>query len=118
MQAASDDVTDKRVVLTCCKNNDGDEGGRTAWERRSGLFLPVDCFDWNTFDHPPKDKRGLKPEVLRELLLRGRQYTKAQIVEVVIKETGRSKTTAYDLVETAKGRALRYHKLTKLYELA
>ena len=41
MQAASDDTTDNRVVWTCCKNNDGDLGKRSAWERCNGLFKPV-----------------------------------------------------------------------------
>ena len=41
MQAASDDTTDNRIVWTCCKNNDGELGARSAWERRNGLFAPV-----------------------------------------------------------------------------
>ena len=55
MQAASDDTTDNRVVWTCCKNNDGDLGARSAWERRNGLFAPVADFDWTAFDAPEKD---------------------------------------------------------------
>jgi hypothetical protein len=118
MQAASDDVNDNRVVWTCCKNNDGALGDRSAWERRNGLFVPVEFFDWDAFDHPPKEKRGLKPEMLREFLMRGRQYDKSQIVSIITKETGRGKTVAYDLVDEAKRcGVLRYHKLTKIYEL-
>jgi hypothetical protein len=30
VQAASDDVSDERIVLTCCKNNDGQLGARSA----------------------------------------------------------------------------------------
>ena len=30
MQAASDDTTDNRIVWTCCKNNDGELGRRSA----------------------------------------------------------------------------------------
>jgi hypothetical protein len=52
MQAASDDTTDNRIVWTCCKNNDGELGGRSAWERCNGLFKPVEGFDWDTFDAP------------------------------------------------------------------
>ena len=59
MQAASDETTDNRVVWTCCKNNDGELGPRSAWERRSGLFALVHDFDWETFDAPEKDKREL-----------------------------------------------------------
>jgi hypothetical protein len=52
VQAASDDVSDERIVLTCCKNNDGQLGERSAWIRRHGLFVPADCFDWEEFDYP------------------------------------------------------------------
>ena len=62
MQAASDDTTDNRIVWTCCKNNDGDLGDRSAWERRNGLFATVTDFDWDTFDAPEKDKRELITE--------------------------------------------------------
>ena len=118
MQAATDDVNDNRVVWTCCKNNDGELGDRSAWERRNGLFAPVEFFDWDAFDHPPKEKRGLKPEMLREFLMRGREYDKSQIVSIITKETGRGKTVAYDLVDEAKRcGVLRYHRLTKIYEL-
>jgi hypothetical protein len=41
MQHASDDVDEDRVVWTCCKNNDGELGARSVWERRNGLFIPV-----------------------------------------------------------------------------
>jgi hypothetical protein len=117
MQPASDDVNDNQVVWTCCKNNDGELGNRSAWERRNGLFVPVDLFDWDAFDHPPKEKRGLKPEMLREFLMRGKEYDKGQIVKIIMDETGRGKSVAYDLVDEAKRGVLRYHKLTKAYEL-
>src|SRR5262249_35308545 len=56
MQAASDDTTDNRIVWTCCKNNDGELGARSAWERRNGLFVPVPGFDWESFDNPHDDR--------------------------------------------------------------
>jgi hypothetical protein len=118
MQAASDDVTDNRVVWTCCKNNDGELGARSAWERRNGLFVPVEFFDWDAFDHPPKKKRGLRPDALREFLMRGREYDKSQLVSIVMDETGCQKSTAYNLVRAAvKSAVLRYYRLTKIYEL-
>ena len=80
--------------------------------------MPVEFFDWDAFDHPPKEKRGLKPEMLREFLGKGREYDKSQIVSIIMQETGRGKTVAYDLVDEAKGGVLRYHKLTKTYELS
>jgi hypothetical protein len=52
MQSASDNVNERRVVWTCCKNNDGKLGPRSAWERQSGLFDSVKDFDWEEWDHP------------------------------------------------------------------
>jgi hypothetical protein len=57
MQVASDETTDNRIVWKCCKNNDGELGRRSAWERRNGLFAPVVDFDWDDFDALEKDKR-------------------------------------------------------------
>jgi hypothetical protein len=42
LQAASDDVEDNRVVFTCCKNNDGEKGKRSAWTSKDGLFVRCD----------------------------------------------------------------------------
>ena len=50
--------------------------------------------------------------------MRGREYDKSQIVSIIMKETGRGKSAAYDLVDEAKKEGiLRYHKLTKIYEV-
>jgi VirE-like protein/AAA domain-containing protein len=118
MQAASDDVTDDRVVWTCCKNNDGELGHRTAWKRQHGLFLPVEFFDWQSFDHPPKEGRGLQPEIFRELLQRGSKYDKSQLVSIIIEDTGCRKTAAYSLVKRAVKKAiLHLNKKDKNYEL-
>ena len=38
MQSASDDVAEDRIVWTCCKNNDGELGDRSAWIRCNGLL--------------------------------------------------------------------------------
>ena len=50
MQAASDDVTDDRIVWTCCKNNDGELGKRSAWIRRNGLFDALTDFDLGSME--------------------------------------------------------------------
>ena len=70
VQAASDDVCDERIVLTCCKNNDGQLGARSAWMRHNGLFVPVDNFDWEEFDHPEgnRDKRNGTLDDLYEMI--------------------------------------------------
>jgi hypothetical protein len=54
MQAASDDPEDRQVVWTCCKNNDGELGPRSAWTRSNGLFAPVPDFDWKAFENAGK----------------------------------------------------------------
>src|SRR5262249_31779447 len=41
LQHASDLVNEDKVVLTCCKNNEGALGARSAWIRKNGLFAPV-----------------------------------------------------------------------------
>jgi hypothetical protein len=58
VQPASDDVADDRIVLTCCKNNEGlnGPGPRSVWRSQNGLFVPVEGFDWETFDHPQSDQ--------------------------------------------------------------
>jgi hypothetical protein len=118
IQPATDDVQDNRIVWTCCKNNDGELGDRSAWERRNGSFIPVEDFEWETFDGTT-GKAVVKPQILRELLERGREYDKQQIVTVVKEETGLAKSRAYQLVDQAKARGvLCYSKLTKIYVLA
>jgi hypothetical protein len=57
IQAASDDTTDDRVVWTCCKNNDGKLGPRSAWYRQNGLFVEIPDFDFEAFDMSEKDRR-------------------------------------------------------------
>jgi hypothetical protein len=67
MQSASDDVTDNRIVWTCCKNNDGELGKRSVWERRNGIFAPVPEFDWDTFDHPEGERREITAAIMAEV---------------------------------------------------
>jgi hypothetical protein len=57
MQPASDDTEDRQVVWTCCKNNDGELGARSAWVRSNGLFASVPDFDWEAFENAGKAER-------------------------------------------------------------
>ena len=57
MQPASDDTEDRQVVWTCCKNNDGQLGARSAWVRSNGLFASVPDFDWEAFADAGKAER-------------------------------------------------------------
>jgi len=58
LQNASDNVTDNRVVVTCCKNNDGELGPRSVWERDNGLWTGITNFDWQSFDNPKPAAKG------------------------------------------------------------
>jgi len=103
MQAASDDTTDNRIVWTCCKNNDGDLGARSAWERRNGLFAPVIDFDWGAFDAPEKDRREIISETDVRAVLENGALTKAEAAKKLEANTGAHRTSCYRALE-ADGR--------------
>jgi hypothetical protein len=95
MQAASDDTTDNRIVWTCAKNNDGDLGARSVWERGNGLFAPVFDFDWPAFDAPEKDRRQTITETdVAEVFADG-PLPKPEAAKRLQENTGASKATAY-----------------------
>ena len=98
MQAASDDTTDNRIVWTCCKNNDGELGERSAWERRNGLFAPVSELDWDTFDNSHKDERvTITADDLATVFESGqKQLTKSEAVKALRALTGAGRTACYD----------------------
>jgi hypothetical protein len=95
MQAASDETTDNRVVWTCCKNNDGELGSRSAWERRNGLFAPVTDFDWEAFDAPDKDQREVIGEADVRAVFENGALTKGQAVKQLAANTGASQASCY-----------------------
>jgi hypothetical protein len=101
MQAASDDTTDNRIVWTCCKNNDGDLGARSAWERHSGLFTSVHDFDWDEFDAPEKDKRELITETDVRALFQNGPLTKAEAVKQLETNTGAHRVSCYRALKPA-----------------
>jgi AAA domain/CHC2 zinc finger len=95
MQPASDDTMDNRIVWTCCKNNDGEIGARSAWERSNGLFAPVIDFDWQTFDAPNSDRRQTITETdVAEVFADG-PLSKTEAAKRLQESTGASKATAY-----------------------
>jgi hypothetical protein len=110
MQAASDDTTDDRVVFTCCKNNDGELGARSAWERRNGLFAPVIDFDWQTFDEPVGNRRQMITENdVAEVFADG-PLPKTEAAKRLQENTGASKATAYRALDL-NGRFKRHLRL-------
>jgi replicative DNA helicase len=112
IQSASDDVEENRVVWTCCKNNDGELGNRSVWERRNGLFAPVHGFDWERFDHPESDKREITADMMAEVF-DDEQLPKSEAKSRIMAK-GFRKSAAYEaldpsgrfgghLIETKKG---------------
>ena len=101
MQGASDDTTDNRVVRTCCKNNDGELGGRSAWERRNGLFASVSDIDWDTFDNPHKDKRGtITADDLAAVFHNGQKQLRRDEAEKALEAlTGAKRTACYEALK-------------------
>jgi len=100
MQAASDDTEDNRIVWTCCKNNDGELGARSAWERRNGLFAPVADFDWDPFDNP-KDKRvSVTADDLAAIFENGqKQPPKPEAVKALQTLTEAGRTACYNALK-------------------
>jgi hypothetical protein len=99
MQAASDDTEDNRIVWTCCKNNDGELGARSAWERRNGLFVPVPDFDWDAFDNPHRDDRvTITADDLMEIFENKKQLTKSEAVKALRALTGAGRTACCDVL--------------------
>ena len=105
MQAASDDTEDNRIVWTCCKNNDGELGLRSAWERRNGLFAPVLEFDWDTFDNPHKDDRvTITADHMAEIFENGaKELRRADAAKALQALTGAGRTACYTALK-ADGR--------------
>lgn len=68
IQPASDDPEDDQVVWTCCKNNDGELGKRSAWHRKVGLFVPSPDFDWATFDASGDKRVTITEDMVKEVL--------------------------------------------------
>jgi AAA domain-containing protein len=117
MQAASDDVADNRIVWTCCKNNDGELGKPSAWERRNGLFAPVDGFDWEAFNNPEKGDGPTWQDTKAIVSELGEGADRKGVISE-LKERGASKSAAYRHLETAEKRGvIRLNPRTKIYEI-
>jgi AAA domain len=116
MQAASDDVSDNRVVWTCCKNNDGELGKPSAWERCNGLFQPVHEFDWEAFNNPESGD-GPTWQDTKDIVAELGDGADRKAIICELKERGASQATAYRHVKTAEKRGtIRLNSRTKIYE--
>jgi hypothetical protein len=101
MQAASDDTQDNRIVWTCCKNNDGELGARSAWERRNGLFAQVDDFDWDNLDNAHSDDRvTITADDMVEVFDSGqKRLTRADAAKALRTLTGAGRTACYNALK-------------------
>jgi hypothetical protein len=99
LQPATDDPEDDEVVWTCCKNNDGALGKRTAWKRKCGLFEPVTAFDWASFDADSKDKRVMVTWEMIEEVFEGGQLLRTEARDRLKTLSGASPATCYRALE-------------------
>ncbi|MGI8437804.1 MAG: DnaB-like helicase N-terminal domain-containing protein [Chthoniobacterales bacterium] len=101
MQAATDDPEDNRIAWTCCKNNDGELGGRSAWERRNGLFAPVSDFEWDAFDSPKDTGRvTISSHHLAEIFAHGKtDLPRAEAAKALQTATGAGRTACYEALK-------------------
>lgn len=97
IQHASDEPEENRIIWTCCKNNDGELGSRSVWERRNGLFVPVENFNWDEFDTPGEKRRSITEDDLLALFDSGKvKMSKKQAVEKLMEQTGSANSAAYN----------------------
>jgi hypothetical protein len=119
MQSASDDPEDDRVVWTCCKNNDGELGQRTAWQRRNGLFAPVVDFGWTEFDNPSgTENHKVSVQEVAETIGAGNRVAYSRLAESVAEQRGVSERTAKEAIKRAAEAGVIRKGEGGLYEVA
>jgi len=99
LQHATDSVQEDRVVVTCCKNNDGQLGPRGCYRRSNGQWPEISDFDWADWDHPEdlaQKIRGNHTQAIIQILETA-QLSKRDLVERFCKMTGRKPSVAYDM---------------------
>lgn len=101
LEPGSNRTDDNTVVLTCCKNNDGQEGTPSAWTRCNGLFSPASDFDMDGFLSPePTSQRGrsVSTEAVARALRGMHGETKTAAVERLLSAKVCAKSKAYSLL--------------------
>jgi len=99
MQHASDSVQEDRVVVTCCKNNDGQLGPRGCYRRSSGQWPEITDFDWQNWDHPQsqgeKDNTDLVDEDTIRAVLETGPMKPFKAVKALMQATGCKRAWAF-----------------------
>jgi len=100
MQPASDDPEDRHVVWTCCKNNDGELGGRSAWVRSNGLFASVPDFDWDAFENAGKaERRTITDADMATVFENGAKPLTRTAARDALTAAGAGRSAAYDALK-------------------
>jgi hypothetical protein len=115
---------DNSVIIVAsgkCNNMPEFEAFAARLSFETMLYARDDDFDmegWRQEVGTQTSKSSVKPQIVRELLERGRDYDRQKIVALIREETGVQNTRAYELVRQAKARGiLRFNKTVKTYAL-
>jgi AAA domain len=118
LQHASDDVNERRVVVTCCKNNDGQLGDRSVWTRDNGLWSSVPGFDWEAWDSGEKEG-DFSVSKVAEIVAKNTGGISQPKLIAGIKNIGASKSAAYRWVQKAeKSGEIRFQKGKDVYVIS
>jgi hypothetical protein len=99
MQHASNDPDDDRIVWTCCKNNDGPLGSRSVWQRRNGLFLPVEDFRIEDLEVVSSPRRTVTADDIRAVLAGGKAMTRNDVKKELMDRTHLGKSACYEALD-------------------
>ena len=118
LQPASNNTEDCRVVVTPAKNNDGEMGPRTAWERTQSGFEFLPDFDWEEYDGKTSKSGGkITIEHLEVVFGDGNQeLSKKKAAEKLEKVSGAGRSTCYKALEPS-GRFKDYLRVSADTEL-
>lgn len=98
LEAVTKNPEDNRVLLTCCKNNDGKEGSPTAWTRSNGLFAPELDFNVSEYLNGTKGKERVTASLLGEVLGYDLFKNKKEMVKMLEEEGIGKSSTSYKLL--------------------
>lgn len=103
IQSASDDESERVVVVSHVKSNDSKKSPRSAWEMMDdGTFERVERFDWEAYDGQstkPRDRK-VTIEHLRQIFENGTVFLKRSLAKEKLMAAAKvGETTAYDYLK-------------------
>jgi hypothetical protein len=102
LRPVTDGVSDSRVIITVSKNNDGELGEESVWQRAAGTFTRVDDFDWEAYERGESKAREskVKLEHLHEAFQDGELWLeRAEAVSRLQEIAKVRRTAAYKALE-------------------